>query len=129
MNNIDKLRKDRFRKSKLAVKRAMLREVVKSIHIHPKNVVRIDLWGSESKSETLRKESLKESEEVLPLLEIGRTLETSFRRHPSKGDRYEAARKAARIGITLLGHDADTISPGLWSFDMVEHFVQKLEPL
>ena len=54
LNGIKHLRSERFRKSSLAKKREILKTLVKSIHIHPENMIRMDFWGSEESSDYLR---------------------------------------------------------------------------
>ena len=46
LSGIEKLRRDSFRKAGLAKKKAILREMIKGIHIHPDNALRIDFWAA-----------------------------------------------------------------------------------
>ncbi len=104
--NVDKLRKDNFRKAKLAKKRAILKEIIKSIHVHPENVIKVDFWASPFQSDSERKESLEESGVVLPFQKMGRPLEASFRRYASKGDGFASAHKVAGLGIYVQAKEA-----------------------
>ena len=99
LSGIEKMTKDNFRKAKATRKRGVLGEVIKSIHIHPENALRIDFWGSENHSNDLRQNSLGTTEGVLPLLSKGLALPSSFRKHPSRSDRLEETRKALGQGM------------------------------
>ena len=112
---IDKLRKDNFRKAKLSKKRALLRELIKGIYIHPENVLRVDFQASEYHSEGIRN---GEKEVVLPFREVGKPLEASFEADASCGvgsgvrdgkeesRQYAEIKKAVGFGTYVLCHDA-----------------------
>ena len=106
LENLDKLRKDGFRKAKLAKKRAILKDAIKSIHIHPENAIRVDFWGSKFQDDLEREKSLQELGVVLPFHKLGKPLAASFRRYASKGDGYETARRNAGLGIVVLASEA-----------------------
>ena len=101
-SNIDKLRKSNFRKAKISKKRAIVGELIKSIHVHPQNVIRLDLWASESQSANMEKEELKTSGVVLPFHKLGKPLEASFRDNVSCGNRFSEARKEVGLGTYVL---------------------------
>ena len=93
LSEVKKLRSERFRKANLATKREIVRGLIKSIHIHPDNVIRLDLWGSEERSETLRAAS-KSSGVVLPFHRLGRPLKASFHTTAFGGEKYIEVKKA-----------------------------------
>ena len=101
LDKIDSMRKNNFHKFKLGRKKAILREIIKSIHVHPENVLRIDFWGSELNSEAQRKES-KRPGMVLPYQKLGLPLEASFRKYPSKNDEFAPIKKAVGLGTYVL---------------------------
>ena len=85
-------------------KRAILKEIVKSIHIHPENSIRIDLWSSsEFAAKEVSRKDFKEKGVVLPFRKLGRPLAASFRKYASKGDGMEAIRQKVGMGVFVLG--------------------------
>jgi site-specific DNA recombinase len=48
---INSLKGDNFRKKTLSSKKAIIRSIIKSIHINPENVIRIDVWGGKNRPE------------------------------------------------------------------------------
>ena len=104
LSRIDSVRKDNFRKASLSRKRGMLREAIKSIHVHPKNTIKIDLWSSEFAANEAKKQEHHEKDLVIPFRKLGRPLETSFRKYASKGDGMEQARKAVGMGTYVLDY-------------------------
>ena len=103
LNGIKNLRSERFRKSSLVKKREIIRSLVKSIHIHPEGVIRLDLWGSQESPEHFGLVSRKPGV-VLPFYKLGQPLEASFSTSAfGGGKKYVAMRKAAGIG-TSIGH-------------------------
>ena len=101
LEGIQKLRSERFRKACLSSKREIIRGAIKSIHIHPDNVIKVDFWGSEDRSEAMRKASKKPGV-VLPFRELGRPLEASFQTTAFGGEKYAWVKKAVGLG-TYLG--------------------------
>jgi hypothetical protein len=76
--------------------------MIKSIHIHPDNVIKIDFWGTDNQSDSLRKSSRKEKGVVLPFLKLGRPIETSFTKSVTNGEKYVKIKKATRTGTYVL---------------------------
>ena len=99
---LDMLRSERFRKANLAKKRELLRNLIKTIHVHPENVIMVDFWGSERQSEALRESHKGQSGVVLPFRKLGRPLEASFV-GADGGERMAEIKKAAGIGTYLGG--------------------------
>lgn len=112
LNGIKKLRNEQFRKASLASKREIVRGLIKSIHIHPDNVIRMDFWGSEERSEAMRTASRK-SGVVLPFRELGRPLEASFQTTALGGERYAGVKKAMGLGIYVGGFHGDGLGLGI----------------
>ncbi len=102
LKGIKKLRSERFRKSNLASKRDITRSVIKSVHIHPDNVIKIDFWGSDEQSEPLREASRRQKGVVLPFRKLGRPLEASFSMGSSNGEKYSEIKKAVGMGTYVL---------------------------
>ena len=98
LDGIDKLRKDNFRKAKIGKKKAVIGEVIKAIHIHPDNILKIVFWASDFQSREERKEARKQKGVVLPFLKLGRPLAASFTMGAAGGRELSAAKKAAEIG-------------------------------
>ena len=101
LSGIRKFRQDGFRKANIAKKRAIVREVIKTIHVHPENVIQIDFWANEYQSEAQRDASRK-SGVVLPFLKLGMPLEASFRQNASREDRFSEIKKTAGLGTYVL---------------------------
>ena len=101
LDGIKKLRSERFRKANLATKRGIVRELVKSIHIHPENVIRVDLWASKDQPKPLR-ESSRRAGVVLPFRELGWPLDASFHTTAFGGEKYAEIKKSVGIG-TYVG--------------------------
>ena len=101
LDKIDYMRKNNFHKFTAGRKKAILREIIKSIHVHPENMLRMDFWGSELNSEAQRKES-KRPGMVLPYQKLGLPLEASFRKYPSKNDQFAPIKKAVGLGTYVL---------------------------
>ena len=102
LKGIKKLRSERFRKANLANKRDITRSVIKSIHINPDNVIRVDFWGSDDQSEPLREASRKQKGVVLPFHKLGRPLAASFKMGASSGEKYSEIKKAVGLGTYVL---------------------------
>jgi hypothetical protein len=102
LDGLDMLRSERFRKANLAKKREILRNLIKTIHVHPENVIMVDFWGSERQSEALRESHKGQSGVVLPFRKLGRPLEASFI-GVDGGERMAEIKKAAGIGVYLGG--------------------------
>lgn len=101
LDGLDMLRSERFRKSNLAKKREILRNLIKTIHVNPENVIMVDFWGSERQSETLRESHKGQLGVVLPFRKLGRPVEASFI-GATGGEMMVKIKKAAGIG-TYLG--------------------------
>lgn len=102
LGGIDLLRSERFRKANLAKKREILRNIVKTIHLNPENVIMVDFWGSERQSEAVREAHKGQSGVVLPFRKLGRPLEASFG-GADCGEKMAEIKKAAEIGTYLGG--------------------------
>lgn len=111
LTGIKKLRQDNFRKSKVSKKRAIVQEVIKSIHVSPDNVIQIDFWANENQNEADREASRKAGV-VLPFRKLGRSLEASFRQNASREDRFSEIKKAAELGTSVLCHGGFLMSAG-----------------
>lgn len=103
LEGINTLRSERFRKAKIQTKKEIAKNLIKSIHINPDNVIRIDLWSSEKQSEALRKASEGQIGVVLPFKKQGRPLEASFATGSFGGEKFAEIKKATEIGIYLGG--------------------------
>ena len=85
-------------------------ELIKSVHVHLQNVIRLDLWANKFQPANIEKGELKTSGVVLPFHKLGRPLEASFKDSASRGDRFSKARKALGLrlgmgmGIYVLSH-------------------------
>ncbi len=101
LSGIKKFREDGFRKAKVSKKRAIVQDVIKTIHVHPDNVIRIDFWTSESQSSVAVKDAFQ-SGVVLPFQPLGRPLEASFRENASREDRFSDIKRAANLGVYIL---------------------------
>ena len=105
LDGIKKLRQDSFRKAKVSKKRAIVQEAIKSIRVHPDNVIQIDFCVDEYRQfKALGKTSDKRGI-VLPFRKLGRPLEASFRRNASREDKFSGIKKAIGLGTYVLGHD------------------------
>lgn len=109
ISGIKKLREDGFRKAKITKKRAIIQEVVKSIHVNPDNVIRIDFWANENQSEAARDASRKAGV-VLPFRKLGEPLEASFRLNAARGDKFSEIKKAAGLGAYVLSQSGQNFS-------------------
>ena len=111
LSHIDKLRKDTFRKAKISKKKSILRNIIKGIHIHPENIIRLDLWANETHPKNLGRNSQKQAGVVLPFHKLGRPLEASFSTEASGGagvqERYKKIKKAVGWGDYALCHHED----------------------
>ena len=111
LDGIRKLRQDNFRKAKVSKKRAIVQEVIKSIRVHPENVIQIDFWTDEyrgSKTPKTPETPGKASDKrgiVLPFRKLGKPLEASFRKNASREDKFSGIKKAVGLGTYVLGHD------------------------
>jgi len=115
LSGIKKLREDGFRKAKITKKRAIVQEVIKSIHVSPDNVIRIDFWANESQSEAYREASRKAGV-VLPFRKLGVPLEASFRQNASRDDEFTEIKKAAGLGTYVLSNSGFLMDDGSSSF-------------
>ncbi len=102
LDGLDMLRSERFRKANLAKKREILRNLIKTIHVHPENVIMVDFWGSERQSEALRESHKGQSGVVLPFRKLGKPLDASFV-GADGGEKMAEIKKAAGIGVYLGG--------------------------
>ena len=106
LSSIDRIRKDSFRKAKLSERKAVLRELIQRIHVHPENVIRLDLRANKYHSDDMKTPEQKGV--VLPFHKLGRPLEASFDRDASGGvgikRRYAEIRKAVDFGTHVLAH-------------------------
>ena len=98
---IDKMRRDNFRKASVGRKKAFLREIIKSIHVHPENALRIDFWASEYR-QTGGGGPAAVAGRVLPYRQLGSPLEGTFRKFASKKDRLEDSRRGTGLGTYVL---------------------------
>ncbi|MCH2534419.1 MAG: zinc ribbon domain-containing protein [Bdellovibrionales bacterium] len=98
LDGIRSWRSERFRKASLAKKREVLRNIVKTIHIHPENVIRVDFWGTRRHSEAQRESDRGQSGVVLPFRKLGRPLEASFYTGASGGEGMAEIKKAVGLG-------------------------------
>jgi site-specific DNA recombinase len=115
LSGIKKLREDGFRKAKISKKRAIVQEVIKTIHVSPDNVIRIDFWANESQSEAYR-EASRQAGVVLPFRKLGMPLEASFRQNASRDDEYTEIKKAAGLGTYVLSNSGFLMDGGSSSF-------------
>ena len=118
LDGIDKLRKDNFRKAKIGKKKAVIGEVIKAIHIHPDNILKIVFWASDFQSREERKEARKQKGVVLPFLKLGRPLAASFTIGAAGGRELSAAKKAAEIGIYALSDNSNAPVVGASAFGL-----------
>ena len=103
LSGIKKLTTDNFRKAKVGRKRGILREVVRSIFVHPDNALRIDFWaGEETHGKNSHGDSLGQTEGILPFLASSTPLAASFRKYPSKPDSLEKVREAVGCGMRVF---------------------------
>ena len=102
LEGIDKLRKDNFRKARASNKKAIIQGVIKSIHIHPKNALKVDIWANRFQAEDERKKARQEKGVVLPFRELGRPLVASYIMGAAKGGKYSEIREKAGMGLSVL---------------------------
>ena len=105
LDGIRKLRQDSFRKAKVSKKRAIVQEVIKSIRVHPENVIQIDFWANEYRQARAFGKASDKQGVVLPFRKLGRLLEASFRKNASREDKFSGIKKAIGLGTSVLGHD------------------------
>ena len=106
LSGIEKMRQDNFRKAKVSRKKAFLREVVKGIHVHPQNALRIDFWAGELGGPNIRQHGKgggpKVVGQVLPYRELAHPLKLSFQKFASKRDKFAASREGVGLGTSVL---------------------------
>ncbi len=115
LSGIKKFREDGFRKAKIVKKRSIVQEVIKTIHVNPNNVIRIDFWANENQSEAAR-EAFRQAGVVLPFCKLGMPLEASFRQNASREDEYSEIKKAAGFGTYVLNNSGFLMDDGSSSF-------------
>ena len=116
LSAIEKMRRDNFRKASLGRKKAFLREVVKGIHVHPENALRIDIWASGHRPTEggggRKRGGTGAVGEVLPYRELASPLRDSFRKYASKEDRFRDSREGVGLGTYVLSQECND-SPSL----------------
>ena len=102
LEGIDKLRKDNFRKAKSSKKKSIVQRVIKSIHIHPDNTIKVDFWENESRSMEDKKLSLGMKGVSIPFHKPGRPLEASFTMGASSRGKLIEIKKNLNLGTRVL---------------------------
>jgi site-specific DNA recombinase len=75
MAGIESLKGDNFRKKTLSSKKAIIQSVIKSIHINPDNVIRIDVWGGKNRPERPERSQSTQTGVVLPFYKTAKKFE------------------------------------------------------
>lgn len=83
MEGIGMLKGDKFRKKTLSSKKAIIQSVIKSIHINPDNVIRIDVWGGKNRPERPERSQQTQSGVVLPFYKKAKTFEFKDEKKPA----------------------------------------------
>ncbi|MEI8346703.1 MAG: hypothetical protein WCG27_04500 [Pseudomonadota bacterium] len=73
LKNIDSLRSERFRKALLTKKRELMKKMFKAIYIHPDNLIRVDLIGTNEQISEYKR-TANQKGVVLPFCRTGRLL-------------------------------------------------------
>ena len=102
LQGIDKLRKDNFRKAGNNKKKSIVQSVIKSIHIHPENLLKIDFWPTEFKSEHERKKARGQKGVVLPFRKHGRSLAASLKMGVASAKEYQEVKKAMGMEMAFV---------------------------
>ena len=109
--NLDQLRVDGFRKANLAKKREIVKSVIRSISIHPDNVIKIDVWGAKA-SVGIQEKDRDTKGVILPFFKLGRPLESSFKTAFFGGERFYEIKKENMLGTTINAGGSSSISNG-----------------
>ena len=107
LEGIEKLRKDNFRKAKVSKKKSIIQCVIKSIHIHPENVLKIDFWTNRFHAEDERQKARQEKGVILPFRKLGKPLVASYKMGEAKGGRFPQVRERAEMGLFVLSQMGD----------------------
>lgn len=97
MEGISSLKGDKFRKKTLSSKKAIIQSVIKSIHINPDNVIRIDVWGGKNRPERPERSQPTQAGAVLPFYKKAKIFEFSDIKKPA------AFRTPVRMVNRLVG--------------------------
>jgi site-specific DNA recombinase len=93
---INGLKGDNFRKKTLSSKKAIIQSVIKSIHISPDNVIRIDAWGGKNRPERSDRSLPTQSGIVLPFYKKAQKFEFLDEKKPA------AFRTPVRMGSGMV---------------------------
>ena len=83
LKGIKGLKGDSFRKKTLSSKKAIIQSVIKSIHINPDNVIRIDVWGGKNRPERPERSQTTQTGVVLPFYKKARKFEFKDEKKPA----------------------------------------------